>query len=284
MNLERHLAVMWRHRVVVAVGLLLAVVLAFLASFQVKFGDGGIAGVSTERRGTEEWSSTSLVLVTQRGFPWGRVTLPAAGVVPGATPVPHTGNGAPPITYADPGRFTNLALLYSVISYSDRVRAGLPGHPRPDQIHALPLDPTGRGVSFLPVISLTTTSTSAAKAVALNRATLGGLRQVLQTEQETNAIPERERVIISPLNQAQAPVLVAGRSLTSSILAFLLCIVGAVALAHIIEAVRLMSSGRGTAPVAPEWAAVPTATDGEREPEEDDSLVAAWPNFAAERR
>ena len=58
------------------------------------------------------------------------------------------------------------------------------------------------------------------------------------TEQEDSNIAAKDRVLLSQLQAPQAPMLVEGRSLTSSILAFLLCSIGAVALAHILEGLR----------------------------------------------
>jgi hypothetical protein len=235
MNLERHLRVLWRYKLVVAVGCIIAIALAILASFQV--GPGGI-----ERRGTQTWSSTSQVLVTQKGFPWGRVTLPAATTQPGADAGAATTNngtdGKDHIQYADPNRFVNLALLYSVISYSDQVRSKLPGHPRPDQIQAMLLDPTNSGQSYLPIISLTTTATTPKQAMSLNDAVFGGLRDELASQQKANNIADTERVLLSQLSKPANPVLVQGYSLTSSMLAFILCIVATLAIVHILEGLR----------------------------------------------
>src|SRR3954465_8672900 len=101
MNLERHLQVLWRYRLITALGLLFGIALALLAAFKV--GPGGL-----ERRGSEQWTSTSNVMVTQKGFPWGRVTLPnsaavgqAAGTDPSASATPQSGEDSR-IPFADP--------------------------------------------------------------------------------------------------------------------------------------------------------------------------------------
>jgi hypothetical protein len=250
MNLERHLRVIWRYRVVVAIGLLLGSVLAFMASFQVSNG--------LQRRGSELWTSSSLVLVTQQGFPWGRVTLPgsatdsngASTATPGAT-----GQTEAPERqqFADPGRFNNLALLYSVISYSDQVRARLPERPEAGQIQAIPLDPTGSGQAELPIISLTTKAATPEAAMKLNEHAYAGLRDLLKNEQQANDIPAKERVVLAQLNHAQKPVLEQGRSWTSSILAYMLCVIAALALAHILEGLRIARERRErTAPAVVE--------------------------------
>jgi hypothetical protein len=247
MNLERHLHVIWRYRMVVATGVLLGTVLAFLAAFQV-------SSKGLERRGSELWSSTSLVLVTQQGFPWGRVTLPGSTTDAGGAPATSTpgtnGQGQAPdrIQFADPGRFNNLALLYSVISYSDQVRARLPERPDASQIQAIPLDPTNSGQAPLPIVSLTTQSNSPQAAMTLNEHAFKGLRDLLRNEQQANDIPAKDRVVLAQLNRPQKPTLVQGRSMTSSILAYMLCVIAALALAHILEGLRLARERRNGAP------------------------------------
>lgn len=246
MNLERHLRVLWRYKLIVGMGFLLAIALAFLASYQL--GGGGL-----KRRGTETWSSTSQVLVTQKGFPWGRVTLPDASIQKSGTSDPSstTTDGSSPdhVQYADPSRFVNLALLYSVISYSDQVRGKLSDHPRADQIQATLLDPTNSGQSYLPVISLTTTAATASGAVKLNQDVFKGLREELVSQQQEADITDPNRVLLTILSKPSQPTLVQGFSMTSSMLAFILCIVAAVALAHILEGLRLARARRAEMPM-----------------------------------
>lgn len=268
MDLQRHLTVLWRHRRVVAGGLVLGLVTAFLAAYQPGW-DGGPA---LDRRGQEQWSSSSRLFVTQEGFPWGRVTLPVAPV-PGQ-PAPSQPAGGEGVDYGDPTRFSSLAMLYSVLSNSDRVREALPGNPAPSQIQAFPYDPTGRGDQLLPIIQVTTMGASAQEAVALNRGTVAGLRELLVDEQERNRIPADERVRVEVLNEPEAPVLLAGRSVASSLLAFVLCAVAAVALAHLLEGLapagprRRTDGGDGSLPLPAEgswWVPLPRPPKRRRE-------------------
>lgn len=233
MSLDRHIRVLWRFRAVTIGGLALGLVLAFLAAFQMNL-DGG---VSLERRGTETWTSSSRILVTQRGFPWGRVTLPAA-IDPNQAVAPASPPTQDRQQYADPTRFVNLAMLYSVISYSDQVRTRLPGNMAAGQIEALPLDATGGG-DILPIITLNTTSDTAQHALELNQATFEGLKDLLLEEQVKADIPVRDRVVLEPVNKASAPLLVSGRSPTASALALILALALTLSLAHLLEALRL---------------------------------------------
>ena len=64
------------------------------------------------------------------------------------------------------------------------------------------------------------------------------LQKVVRTEQSQERHPAGQRIRIDQINAPAAPVLTAGRSHTASILALLLCVLGAVALAHLLAALR----------------------------------------------
>lgn len=233
MNLERHLSVLWRYRAITALGILLGFVLAFLAAFDVTNG--------MERRGTEEWSSVSQIFVTQEGCPWCRVTLPVVTdpAASEATDLPTPdGTADDRLKFADPTRFPNLAFLYSFLTNSDQVRGKLPGPPSPAQIQAVPLDPTGRGDAFLPIIQLTTNAATGPKAVELNKMTQNGLKDLLRQWQNEANVAKKDRVVLTTLSKPSAPALITGRSMTPSLLAFMLCVILAIALAHILEGIR----------------------------------------------
>jgi hypothetical protein len=240
-NLERHVAVLWRYRWLTALGTLLALVLGFLAAYQID--QNGL-----QRRGSEEWTSLSQIFVTQEGFPWGRVTLPNADPALGQAPQPQPSDSK--LRFADPTRFTNLGFLYSFLTKSDQVRGQLPGPPAPGQIEAVPLDPTGRGDAFLPIIQLTTIAETPAKALELNKLTLAGLDKLLREEQDKAKIAQKDRVVLNTLSKPSEPALIAGRSLTPSILAFMLCLIATIALAHILEGLR---QARARRQAALEW-------------------------------
>jgi hypothetical protein len=226
MNLARHITVLWRFRAVVLAGLLLGIVLAVLAAYQVP---------SMERRGAETWSAESDVEVTQRGFPEGRVTLP--------NPLDDTSGSSTSGTqsdiqaFGDPGRFVQLALYYAQVAVSDQVREQLPEKPAPGQIMARNVDATGNGQGWLPIIRLTTTAGTPDGAVQLNQDTIAALTDYLRKNQRDSNTPDDERVQLRVLNQP-APALVSGRSLTISFLAFMLCVLAAIAVAHILENLR----------------------------------------------
>jgi hypothetical protein len=227
MNLARHIQVLWRFRAVVAIGLLLGIVLAFLAAYKVP---------SMERRGVESWSASSDIFVTQPGFPWGRVTLPTTPA-PGTDTGSDSDSGNSNTPFADPARFSTLALLYSNLAMSDVVRSMLPEKPTPDQISTRVLDATGNA-AFLPIITLTTNAGSAEDAMALNRHLIQGLQRYLAQQQRDSETPDNERVQLSVLNAPKGATLMAGRSMTLPLLALMLCVLAAIAVAHILENLR----------------------------------------------
>jgi hypothetical protein len=222
MDLAQHAAVLWRFRAILAGGLVLGIVLAVLAAYQLP---------SLSPRGSETWTSTSSLLITQSGAPEFRTLAgaPAGGTAP-------SGTDGTDLEFADPNRLSALASLYAQLATGDRVRSQLPEKPKPAQIDAIALE--GNASTQLPVVKLTTTAGSGEAARRLNEHTVQALQQVVRTEQSRNAIPAGQRIRIDQINAPAAPVLTAGRSHTASILALLLCVLGAVALAHLLAALR----------------------------------------------
>jgi hypothetical protein len=231
MNLARHISVLWRFRAIVGLGLILGIVMAFLAAYKVP---------SMERRGIEKWSAESSIFVTQEGFPWGRVTLGDTSTpgMPSASTPQTDSSSSSKTPFADPARFSNLALLYANLAQSDQVRGSLPGHPSRDQIEPRVLDATGGGVSFLPIIKLTVFDSSAAAAVNLNAKAIAALRGYIASNQRQSNTPANERIRLDTINEPTGATLVSGHSMSLPLLALMLCLLGAVAVAHILENLR----------------------------------------------
>ena len=241
MDLSRHLAVLWRYRVITAIGLVLAITFAVLAAY--KPSSNGL-----EKRGNSSYSSASRLLVTQAGFPEGRVVLPA----------PPLGEEQKPdsVGFADPARFMALADLYTKLILSDEVRRRIPEHPTPAQVDASPIESVS-GSPILPIIELVTISNSSAGARDLNVHTVTALQGLLKRRQATNDIPIGERVQISILNAPSPGVLTASPTHTASILALLLCLIGTIAVTHLLEAIRLRREGPTEDEQAFDWSLDP---------------------------
>jgi hypothetical protein len=233
-ELERHLGVFWRHRRLLGIAVLLGFVLAFVAAFKVP---------EMKRRGDTVYSSTSTIMVTQSGFPWGRVILPGSADVPGTTDTPTTGDAAAKadnqVDFADPGRFSNLATVYSILAHSDAIRLRLKDKVKPEQITAAPLDVNGRGDQFLPMIDITTTAATAAGAFDLNSKVMKSLDDYLVEQQDAANVPRRQRVELNTINKPTGPSMVEGPSFAPPMLAFLLALIAGVSVCYILENFKL---------------------------------------------
>ena len=230
MDLSRHAAVLWRYRAVALGGLVLSLLVAFLAYFQPTW-DGGPA---LKPRGAETWQATSSILVTQPGFPEGRVTLPGAeinGVASGSSEPPKDG-----VEFADPARLAGLADLYSKLLTGDEVLKQLPKDLRSSEIEASPFL-SSQGSVVLPVIELKVAAGSQEGARRLNQEVLASLQQVLSEEQAANGIEQGKRVEVRFIDSPQA-TLTSGRKPTAAVLAFLVCLLGTLAVVHLLAAVR----------------------------------------------
>jgi hypothetical protein len=150
---------------------------------------------------------------------------------------PETDSAKREIEFADPARFSGLADLYAQLAMSDQVRNRIPGDPKPTQITAISVQ-SASGSLVLPVIKLTTTADSAANAQRLNLNLAKALRDLLETEQDRNNVPVRQRVQLPMLNAPAAPIMLSGPSHTASVLALLLCLIATVAITHLLEALR----------------------------------------------
>lgn len=234
MNLARHASVLWRFRRVTAAGVVIGIVLAILASYRV--GPGGL-----EPRGVETWSAVSQILVTQPGFPEGRVTLPekqldSAVTTEGDEAVEENAPPADQVEFADPARLAALGDLYSKFLTSDVVLSRVPEHPPAASVMASPFA-SSQGGLLLPVIQLTTMGPSAEMAQRINVNTYKALLDFLEQRARANDIPRSKRVELELL-VAPEMTLMSGRKPTASVLAFMLVLLATVAITHLLEALR----------------------------------------------
>jgi hypothetical protein len=222
MNLARHAAVLWRFRSVTAAGVVIAVGLAIFAGYHVS-----PSGLTP--RGTSTYSAASQILVTQAGFPEGRVTLPTKQI-------DVTEADGDDTEFADPGRLSALGDLYSKFLTSDQVLSRVPGHPGPGAVTASPFQSSSGGL-LLPVIQLQTMGPTAEAARLTNLNTYKALLDFMDEESNASDIPEGRRVQLEMIVQP-AVVLTSRPKPTASVLVFLLVMLGTVAVTHILEALR----------------------------------------------
>lgn len=225
MDLRLFLNVLWRFRAVVAIGAALTLALALLSYVRLELDDGR---PTLSYRAGETWSSTSTILVTERGFPWGRSLLenPARPDVP---VVPQ---------HSDPARFTGLAVLYATLATSDEVRAIVrKGGPIKGTYTAETVR-SPDGATFLPFVRITALSDSAVGATKLAKRVTAAFQTYLAKEQRANKIPPARRVQVPVVNQPRSAEMYAGRSRTKPILIAFLGLTLTVVLAFVLENVR----------------------------------------------
>ena len=134
MDLDLYFRVIWRFRVLVAFGLLVATLLAVLSTAQIHFSHGR---PTLAYRQNEIWQSSSTLLIGQPRVRWGPAVVPTP-----TTRAPTASTTAPNATTTDPNATTNLydplsfsarAAFYARLANSDSVRkilARVTGNPR----------------------------------------------------------------------------------------------------------------------------------------------------------
>jgi hypothetical protein len=217
MDLALYGRVIWRFRWLVVMGSLLAIFLAVLSV--AKISSHGLS-----YRKPEVWQSSTTVLLTQKGFPWGRAVIPAS----------QTGAGG------GPGWLSNLTDLYAQFANSDQVKTLMlrDGASKNWTLTATPVLATGSSSASLPVIALAGLADTPANAL---RATLVGRAAFLQyvrSQQALAAIPGNERVDLQVLQNTTPPLLLQKRKKTLAIVIFLAAISATIGLAFILENAR----------------------------------------------
>jgi hypothetical protein len=236
MNLVRHFEVLKRGRVILAVGLLFAIAIALFATFRV-------SSTGLTWRKPETWQSTTKIMLTQPGFPWGRSVLPGSVDAPAVSPdnqqdVPTDAQGRK-LQFADPSRLAYLAWIYSHFLMGDEVRTMIKHKPDGMDISAGPLTAGGSmSASALPIIGLTTTAHTAVEAQRLNDDVHLALEDYLRRQQRESATPTIDRVVLSTVDRP-GPVLLKGHSVNLGIMSFLLLMAATVGLVYLLENLRL---------------------------------------------
>ena len=218
MDLSLFFRVIWRYRILVMTGLLLAVLAAFFA--MVRISPGGATPLSL--RGEKEYASYTTLFVTQSGFPWGRLTETDSQGVENA------------------GRLASLATLYSKLADSDPVME-LNRKELGDTGWTLESAPVldGAGLSSpLPLIRIAGLADSPELARRTAATAAASLQSFVTTRQQANNIPDGDRVVLQLIKGPETPILLKDRSFTPPIIAFLLIAMVTIALPFIIDNVR----------------------------------------------
>ena len=213
MDLRLYGRVLWRFKLIVILGFLVAVALAVFSTARVS-----TKGI-TYRQG-ELWSSTTRLLITQNGFPEGRLQ----------TDQPTSGG-----QIADPNRLNSLAVLYAELATGDPVRAlMLRDGPIGGKIVATPVT-VGDNHFMLPLVDLMAIAASPRRAMALAARGATALGTYVRDEQTANAVPTADRVIVQEIAQPKKAKIFRKRSTTMPAVVFLAVMLLTIGLAFLLE-------------------------------------------------
>ena len=245
MDLNLYFRVLWRFRLIVAAGFVLAIALSFASV--AKVGANG----SISYRQQQTWQGTTRLFVTQQGFPWGRTVLPGD---PTSVPSPSTASG---IQFADPTRLASIATYYAALINGDliqrQIRTGFP--PNTVLSATAVTDPATN--SPLALVDVTGTAHTRAQARSVSQEGANLFRSYIAHQQASVGIPSKQRILLQVVS-TKATV-IAGRKKTLAIVAFLAVLVATIALTFVLENLRPRIQA-----VAPVPAAAPAERVGVR--------------------
>jgi hypothetical protein len=227
-DLQLILRVLWRFRLLVGVGCVLAVLLAAFSYMKLP---------SLEPRQDEQWESLSTLFVTSKGFPWGSIGTgsPDEGEVsPGEEENTATPNEL------DPVHLTGLAALYVRLATTDPVLDLMRKQgPIDGELAAFPVnsDDTGRG-AVLPMVTLSAMSSTPEKAQGLASRHAKAFVQYLNAEQKQSGIPADEQVQVQVIRKPAGAELPTPRKKTRPMVVFVAVMIAVIGLAFALENLR----------------------------------------------
>ncbi len=233
MDMQLYARVLWRWKVVVVVGLLVAVGLTFLSIYKVPSN-----GHLTARK-QSEYVSYATLFVTQKGFPSGRLGLTPV-TTPGSTGTQaQTTPQASTAQIADLSRLTSLAIIYSHLATSDPVRSiMLHSSPVKGTIQAAALPAAPGSSEDLPLISIAAITDSRDGAVKMARSASSALVSYIEQQQTDNGVPASDRVELALLNRPYQATVYQQPSKTLPAAIFLTVLIATIGMAFIFENLR----------------------------------------------
>jgi capsular polysaccharide biosynthesis protein len=210
MDLQQTFRVLWRFRVIVAVGLLLGIMLAFLAMVRVNLS----ASPHFSYRAQPRYESTTTVSVKHQG---------EKGL-----------NGLNP---DDLDTLRNATTLFVPYAMGNAVMAALTKN---GPIHGklFAVQGTASDGSTLPIIDLAADADTPAAALQLAKRHLAAFQTFLRNYQLGNGTPARRLLVLEPVSGPLPAKLVQGRKLTKPILIFTAILVLTCGLAFVLENMR----------------------------------------------
>ena len=228
MDLALYVRVLWRFKWITVCGFLAACALAFLSY-------ASVSSKGVHYRQAETWEAQSTLLISQRGFTFGRTVLPS-------TIPPAAGAKAETVVpkWGDEGRLSGLAMLYARLATSDPVMQRiLRDGPLRGNIVAAPVFTSGySNAGTLPIIQISGFAISPTVAQRIATRGTNAFLGYLKDQQDAARIPVDQRVVMQIVNQPDKPFLLAGRKKTMPMLIFVAMMSLAVGLAFVLENMR----------------------------------------------
>lgn len=239
MDLNLYFRVLWRFKLIVAAGLLLALVLAFLSYANVKL-DGLPPSVSY--RQAEQWESLATIGVASGSFEPGSVLTPETRGLLEAPQGDETASGPGGNDNLDPAEFASFGRLMEVtvqamaLATSDPVKRIMEkGGPIDGALQTFPVN---AGDSQVPFITFSAIAATPEAALALNERHVAAFKRFFSDRQAAAEIPRGERVVIETANAPQSAVLLEGRKKTRPIIVFLTVMTAVLGLCFVLENLR----------------------------------------------
>lgn len=224
MDLRLYARVLWRFKLLVTLGVVLAAALAILSLVRVST-DG------LKYRQNELFRSSTRLIVTQQGFPYGRLLAQDPSLTEEAA-------RSLDIPLADPARLNNLTILYAELATADPVmklmrRDG----PIGGKIIATPVV-VQEGRYTLPLIDIAAIAVSPQRATRLAERGARAFETYLTEQQELNKVPKADRVVVQQVERPRKVEVYRPRSKTLPIVIFLAVMFATVGLAFLLENLR----------------------------------------------
>jgi capsular polysaccharide biosynthesis protein len=214
MDLSLFLAVLWRSRRLMIVGVVLAAVLAVLA-----YGRPGISGgkPTLKPRGAEVWQSESQLLIAQAGFPYrqsAEATEPARSM-------------------------GSLSPIYANLANGGLVQAEIRRQFGPTGSVKAQEDVDLAAATFLPFVTFTATAPAPGEATRLANGAASVFKAFVARQQAATGVPAARRIQLAVVEPGTNAKLVEGHKLSIPILVFVAILIGTIALILIRENLRL---------------------------------------------
>lgn len=225
MDISLYARVIWRFRFLVALGFVAACGLATLAVAQVDF-KGGTPTLTYRKH--ELWMGSQKLLITQKGVPWGRLSLPTTS---GNTQSSSRSGQV----FADPSRLASLAPFYAQLANSAAIQRFFPI----GSVKATPVvDNSTAYANVLPILQFNAFAFTPQKAESLAQSAARLFKNYVTKQQASASIPQGQRVLLQPLTDTMPPLLVQPRKKSLAIVAFVTIMIATLGLAFILENLR----------------------------------------------